>query len=103
MPRPLSQSVLPLVVLVLSIAAGSAADDRAVFRDALAAMQRGDFRAAEHRARDQFGRVRGNPLFAEVASEFPSPFPQCRREFQLLCADAPRPELVRLRPACHRR
>ena len=55
MPRPLSQSALPLAVLVLSIAAGRAADDRAVFRDALAAVQRGDFRAAEQKLRTAGG------------------------------------------------
>ncbi len=53
MPRPLSHSALPLVVLVLSIAAGRAADDRTVFRDALAAVQRGDFQGAEQKLRTE--------------------------------------------------
>ena len=38
---------------MLFIAAGRAADERAVFRDALAAVQRGDFRAAEQKLRTQ--------------------------------------------------
>ena len=53
MPRLLSPYALPFVVLMWSIAAGRAADDRTVFRDALAAAQRGDFRAAEQKLRTQ--------------------------------------------------
>ena len=53
MPRPLSPSALPLAVLLWSIAAGRAAGDGAVFRDALAAVQRGDFRAAEQKLRTE--------------------------------------------------
>jgi Flp pilus assembly protein TadD len=47
------QFVLPFAALVLTMAYGNAADDRAVFRDALAAVQRGDFRAAEQQLRKQ--------------------------------------------------
>jgi Flp pilus assembly protein TadD len=53
MPRVLRKSVLPFAAVVLSMAYGSAAEDRTVFRDALAAVQRGDFRAAEQQLRTQ--------------------------------------------------
>src|SRR4051794_33001299 len=53
MPRPPTHSALPLAVLMLSIAAGRAADDRTVFRDALAAVQRGDFQGAEQKLRTE--------------------------------------------------
>jgi tetratricopeptide (TPR) repeat protein len=49
----MSPSALPIVVLLLSIAAGRAADNRSVFRDALAAVQRGEFRAAEQKLRPE--------------------------------------------------
>jgi tetratricopeptide (TPR) repeat protein len=52
--RPtVSQSALLLAVLLLCIPAGRAADERAVSRDALAALQRGDFRAAEQKLRSE--------------------------------------------------
>ena len=48
-----SQSAVLLAVLLLCIPAGRAADDRTAFRDALAALQRGDFRAAEQKLRSE--------------------------------------------------
>jgi Tfp pilus assembly protein PilF len=48
-----SQSAQQLAVLWCCIAVGWAADERVVFRDAVAAMQRGDFRAAEQKLRPE--------------------------------------------------
>jgi tetratricopeptide (TPR) repeat protein len=53
MRLPMSQSVALLALLLWCIPAGRAADSRAVFRDALAALQRGDFRAAEQKLRTE--------------------------------------------------
>jgi tetratricopeptide (TPR) repeat protein len=47
---PLSQSAVLLGILALCV---RAADDQAAFRDALAALQRGDFRAAEQKLRPE--------------------------------------------------
>jgi tetratricopeptide (TPR) repeat protein len=48
-----SKSVQLLAVLWLCTAAAQAADERVAFRDAVAAMQRGDFRAAEQKLRPE--------------------------------------------------
>lgn len=49
MRSPVSQSAALLALLLLCIPAGRTADGRAVFRDALATLQRDDFHAAEQK------------------------------------------------------
>lgn len=51
MRRPVSQFALLAAVLVLCVASGRAADERAALREAVADLQRGDFRAAEQKLR----------------------------------------------------
>ena len=58
MRRPLPQSAVLAAVLVLSVAAGWAGDEQAALRDAVAALQHGDFRAAEQKLR---GEVAAHP------------------------------------------
>ncbi len=51
MRRGVSQSALLAAFLVLCVASGRAADERAALREAVADLQRGDFRAAEQKLR----------------------------------------------------
>jgi tetratricopeptide (TPR) repeat protein len=65
MCRPVSQSALLAAILVLCVASGRAADERTALREAVADLQRGDFRAAEQKLR---GEVAAHPNDGPVLS-----------------------------------
>ena len=93
MRRPVSQFALLAAVLVVCAASGRAADERAALREAVADLQRGDFRAAEQRLRVE---VAAHPNDAPalsllgVALDSQNQFPEAAEFHRRAVAAAPR-------------